>query len=93
MLGYLANTGHLVLPADMQVLSDPLVMMAAAVMYCVEFFADKVPWFDTFWDSVHTFIRPVGAAVLAKSIALKGRRYSCVTSATTSISPAVCLSD
>ena len=67
MLGYLANTGHLELPADMQVLSDPLVMMAAAVMYCVEFFADKVPGVDTGWDTLHTFIRIPAGAVLAAS--------------------------
>ncbi|MDX1574533.1 MAG: DUF4126 domain-containing protein, partial [Methylophaga sp.] len=67
MLGYLANTGNLVLPADMLVLSDPLVMMAAAVMYCVEFFADKVPGVDTGWDTLHTFIRIPAGAVLAAS--------------------------
>jgi hypothetical protein len=31
----------------------------------VEFFADKIPWVDTLWDSVHTFIRPIGGAVVA----------------------------
>ncbi len=67
MLGYLANTGHMVLPVDMLVLSDPLVMMAAAVMYCVEFFADKVPGVDTGWDTIHTFIRIPAGAVLAAS--------------------------
>lgn len=67
MLGYLANTGNLVLPADMMVLADPLVMMAAAVMYCVEFFADKVPGLDTGWDTLHTFIRIPAGAVLAAS--------------------------
>lgn len=67
MLGYLANTGNLVLPADMLVLSDPLVMMAAAVMYCVEFFADKMPGVDTGWDTIHTFIRIPAGAVLAAS--------------------------
>ncbi|MDT8311052.1 MAG: DUF4126 domain-containing protein [Methylophaga sp.] len=67
MLGYLANTGNLALPADMLVLSDPLVMMAAAVMYCVEFFADKVPGVDTGWDTLHTFIRIPAGAVLAAS--------------------------
>jgi len=30
------------------------------VAYLVEFFADKIPWVDTFWDAVHTFIRPLG---------------------------------
>lgn len=67
MLGFLANAGHIVLPADMVVLSDPLVMMAAATLFCVEFFADKVPGVDTGWDTLHTFIRIPAGAVLAAS--------------------------
>jgi len=47
------------------VLADPLIIGVAAFLYFVEFFADKIPWIDTAWDSVHTFIRPVGAAALA----------------------------
>ena len=62
MLGYLGSTGHIVLPPDLQVLTDPLVMFAAGLMYCVEFFADKTPGVDSAWDAVHTFIRiPAGA--------------------------------
>src|SRR5262249_44627534 len=34
-------------------------------LYAVEFVADKVPWFDTVWDVIHTAIRPVGAALIA----------------------------
>jgi hypothetical protein len=37
----------------------------AAVLYAIEFVADKVPWIDSLWDTVHTVIRPVGGAVLA----------------------------
>lgn len=65
MLGYLANTGNIVLPEQLMVVADPLVMMAAAIMYCVEFFADKVPGVDTAWDSIHTFIRIPAGAILA----------------------------
>jgi hypothetical protein len=65
MLGYLGSTGHIVLPPDLEVLTDPLVMLAAGLMYCVEFFADKTPGVDTLWDSVHTFIRIPAGAVLA----------------------------
>lgn len=69
MLGYMGTTGHMVLPAELQVLSDPLVMTAAAVMYCVEFFADKVPGVDTGWDTLHTFIRiPAGAMLAASAV-------------------------
>lgn len=69
MLGYMGTTGHIVLPPELQVLSDPLVMTAAAVMYCVEFFADKVPGVDTGWDTLHTFIRiPAGAMLAASAV-------------------------
>ena len=37
----------------------------ALVLYAVEFVADKVPWVDTLWDTVHTFIRPLGGAAVA----------------------------
>lgn len=51
--------------ADLQVLGDPVVLVVAAVMYGLEFLADKIPAIDHAWDAVHTFIRPVGAAWLA----------------------------
>lgn len=65
MLGLLGNTGNLALPPGLEVCADPLVMGAAGLMYCVEFFADKVPGVDTSWDAVHTFIRIPAGAVLA----------------------------
>lgn len=49
----------------LEVLEHPLVLAVAGVLYLIEFFADKIPWIDSAWDSVHTFIRPVGAAALA----------------------------
>ncbi len=64
-LGILANTGHMTLPPDLMILADPLVIAAAGFMYCVEFFADKVPGVDTAWDGLHSFIRIPAAAVLA----------------------------
>jgi hypothetical protein len=65
MLGFLNMTGNITLPPELQMLSDPLVLIAAAFMYCVEFFADKVPGVDTGWDALHTFIRIPAGAVLA----------------------------
>jgi len=67
MLGYLGGTGNIDLPPEMMVVTDPLVMSAAGLMYCVEFFADKTPGVDTAWDSLHTFIRIPLGAVLAMS--------------------------
>ncbi len=50
---------------DLNVLANPIIIGVAGFLYLIEFFADKIPWIDTAWDSVHTFIRPVGAAALA----------------------------
>lgn len=50
--------------AHLNILSDPIILTVAGVAYLVEFFADKIPWVDSLWDSVHTFIRPLGAAWL-----------------------------
>jgi hypothetical protein len=69
MLGVLSNMGHITLPEELMVVTDPLVLMAAGFMYCVEFFADKIPGVDTGWDGLHTFIRiPAGAALAAAAV-------------------------
>ncbi|OMH30070.1 DUF4126 domain-containing protein [Motiliproteus sp. MSK22-1] len=69
MLGFMANTGNIDLPPDLQVLANPMVISAAALMYAVEFFADKVPGVDSGWDALHTFIRiPAGAALAAGAV-------------------------
>ncbi|MFA6164696.1 MAG: DUF4126 domain-containing protein [Methylobacter sp.] len=68
-LGYLANTGNIDLPPDLQIVANPMVMGAAGVMYFIEFFADKMPGVDTGWDAMHTFIRiPAGAMLAAGAI-------------------------
>ena len=50
--------------SGLAVLASPYVLIVAGVIYVVEFFADKIPWVDSIWDGVHTFIRPLGAAVI-----------------------------
>ncbi len=65
MLGLLGASGHADLPAGLQILSHPLVIGAAGLMYAIEFFADKVPGIDSGWDSLHTFVRIPAGAVLA----------------------------
>lgn len=50
---------------QLEVLAHPYVLIPAAIAFTVEFFADKVPWVDSFWDSFHTIIRPVGAVIIA----------------------------
>ena len=70
MLGILGATGHMTLPPGLEPLTDPVVIVAAVFMYCVEFFADKVPGVDTGWDAVHTFLRiPAGAVLAAMAVA------------------------
>lgn len=49
----------------MEVLGHDWVLIAAGLLYAIEFVADKVPWFDSLWDSIHTLIRPLGGTVLA----------------------------
>ena len=69
MLGWMGTTGNIELPPHLQILTDPMVMVAAGFMYCVEFFADKIPGVDTGWDAIHTFIRiPAGAVLAAGAI-------------------------
>lgn len=64
-LGVLAHSGNIQLPPDLQVVANPLVIAAAGFMYCVEFFADKIPGVDSVWDGIHTFIRIPAGAILA----------------------------
>ena len=53
---------------SLQVLANPWVMGVAGVAAFMEFFADKILWLDSIWDSVHTFIRPVGGALLTLAV-------------------------
>jgi hypothetical protein len=69
VLGLLGTTESLVLPPDLQILTHPLVLGAAGLMYLVEFCADKMPGVDTGWDALHTFIRiPAGALLAAGAV-------------------------
>ena len=69
VLGILGSTGNVTLPSDLMILSDPLIISGAGVMYIVEFFADKIPGVDNGWDTVHTFIRiPLGALLAAAAV-------------------------
>lgn len=65
VLGLLGATGLYDLPPDLEVLANPLVIGIAGLMFVVEFFADKVPGFDTVWDTLQTFIRIPAGVVLA----------------------------
>jgi len=64
-LGLLQRFGILHLPPSLQILSHTWVLAIAIALYLIEFLADKIPYFDTVWDAIHTFIRPPAAALLA----------------------------
>jgi hypothetical protein len=51
--------------AGLRIIAQPAVIALAGIGCAAEFFSDKIPWVDSVWDSFHTLIRPVGAAVLA----------------------------
>ncbi len=67
-LGLLERFDVVHLPEKLHVLSHPIVLGFAVALYILEFLADKVPYLDTVWDFLHTFIRPPAAAVLAFGI-------------------------
>ena len=69
MLGILGANNVIALPPSLELLTNPLVIGAAGIMYFVEFFADKIPAVDSTWDAVHTFIRiPLGALLAAGAV-------------------------
>jgi hypothetical protein len=69
VLGIAGRAEMIQLPPGLHVLMDPLVIAVACIMYVIEFFVDKVPYVDSAWDTLHTFIRiPAGAILAARSL-------------------------
>jgi hypothetical protein len=68
-LGIAGQLKLIQLPQNLEVLTHPAVIAIACIMYLIEFFADKVPYVDSGWDVLHTFIRvPAGAILAARSL-------------------------
>jgi Domain of unknown function (DUF4126) len=70
-IGLLLRFDWLTLPAGWQhasVLADTRVLILSGAACLIEFIADKIPWLDSAWDSIHTFIRPIGAALATTSL-------------------------
>lgn len=65
ILGLASRYGWVALPEQFKIFDNPWIIGLAGVLYVVEFVADKIPWVDSIWDSVHTLIRPVGGALIA----------------------------
>ena len=55
--------------SQLSVLASDWMLALSGLAFVLEFVADKIPWLDTLWDAVHTFIRPLGAALVAVSAA------------------------
>ncbi|MEO7386898.1 MAG: DUF4126 domain-containing protein [Gammaproteobacteria bacterium] len=69
LVGLAGYFGWIVLPEHLQVLANPIVLGTSGTLAVAEFFADKIPGFDSLWDAVHTFIRiPAGALLAAGTV-------------------------
>lgn len=69
ILGLGGATGNIALPSELAILENPFIIGAAAVMYLIQFFADKIPGVDSIWDAAHTFVRiPAGAMLAAGAV-------------------------
>ncbi len=65
VVGLLAKFGYIDLPAALNILSNPVVIGVSGTLMVVEFLADKIPYVDSAWDSIQTFIRIPAGALLA----------------------------
>jgi uncharacterized protein DUF4126 len=65
--GLFQRFGIVQLPDSLQVLANPFVLGIAITLFLIEFIADKIPYVDSVWDAVHTFIRPPAAAIISYS--------------------------
>ncbi len=70
VLGLLAHYKLAHLPGSLRVLDNWLIIGVALFLVVMEFAADKIPYVDSVWDAVHTFIRvPAGAIIAAAAVA------------------------
>jgi hypothetical protein len=75
LVGLGMRLGWLPMPDQLHaldVLANTWIIGIAAVGAVAEFFADKIPWLDSAWDAVHTFVRPIGGALLSMAIINRG---------------------
>ncbi len=64
-VGMLAKFGYIALPHSLDILTNPIVLSVAGALSVIEFLADKIPYVDSAWDSIQTFIRIPAGALLA----------------------------
>ncbi len=63
-LGIASRMEWIKLPENLDILSNPIVIIVSLTLFGIEFIADKIPYVDSLWDSVHTFIRPLATSAL-----------------------------
>ena len=68
LTGAMGYAGWIALPEGLHLLQNPTVLAVSGFMLLVEFFADKIPWVDSLWDSVNAFIRIPAGALLAAGV-------------------------
>ncbi len=68
LVGAMGYAGWFPLPEGLKLLQHPAVLAASGFMLLVEFFADKIPWVDSLWDTVHSVIRIPAGALLAAGV-------------------------
>lgn len=65
LVGLLAKYQWISIPSSLEILSNPIVISVAGFLTVIEFLADKIPYIDSAWDSIQTFIRIPAGALLA----------------------------
>ena len=65
ILGLASRYNWVSLPPQYEAFDKDFIIATAIGLYVIEFIADKIPWFDSVWDTIHTAIRPVGGALIA----------------------------
>ncbi len=65
LTGLAGQLGWVELPSGLQILQTPLLLWGSAALMAIEFVADKIPWVDSVWDAIHSFVRIPGGAALA----------------------------
>lgn len=78
-LGLLAHARLLDLPSGLHLLTNWWVIAASIILFAIEFFADKIPAFDLFWNALHTFVRiPVAALIAYGATSQLSRKSNCL---------------
>jgi hypothetical protein len=65
ILGLASRYNWVQLPDQYRAFDNDFIIATAIGLYVIEFIADKIPWFDSVWDTIHTAVRPLGGALIA----------------------------